>query len=102
ADVVIPAFKVAVHPREDRGPVERLDVARQRQCLGWAAGNGLREGDGRGCLRSGPIYHLLLALGAVREAVADDDARNENRGSGGRYQAPPAWRFDVFRGHFVL
>jgi hypothetical protein len=39
-------------------------------------------GNGRESLHARPQHHFLLALSAVHEAMADDDARKENRGDG--------------------
>src|SRR5882762_1677141 len=65
SDVVVPALHISVHPRENRRPVKGLDIARQRQRLMAAAGDGLSEGNGRGRLRVGPLHDLLLALRAA-------------------------------------
>ena len=101
SDVVIPALHVTIHPGEDRRLVEGLNVAGQRQRLMRTAGDDLREGDRRNSLRVGPLHDFLLALGAVNEAIAHHDARQQSRAGGGGYQAPLAWRFDVFRAHFL-
>src|SRR6266849_8520654 len=63
---------------------------------------GLNEGNGRDGLRIGPLHDFLLAVRAANEAIADHDARQQNRSRGGGQEAPPTWSFDVFRGHFVL
>ncbi len=102
SDVVVPALHVTVDAREDRRPVERLDIAGQRQRLMRAAGDQSGErnrGDGMGV---GPVHHLLLALRAADEAVAEHDAGDQDGGCRGGQKAFPAWRFDVFRGHFHL
>src|SRR5258707_4564841 len=106
-DVVVPALHISVHPRENRRPVKGLDIARQRQRLMAAAGDGRSEGNGRSRLRVGPLHDFLLALRAADEAIAGHDAGKENSGSGRRQQAPPTWDFDtwgleLFRGHGLL
>ncbi len=80
---MVPTLHITIHPRKYRRPVVGLDIARQRQRLMRAGGSGLNEGNGRDGLRIRPLHDFLLALRAANEAIADDDARQQDRRHGG-------------------
>jgi hypothetical protein len=102
SNIVVPTLYVTVHAGKDRGLVVGLDVAGQREGLMRTARERPSEGDSRSSLRISPLHDFLLALGALNEAVADNDARHQCRAGGGGPKAPLAWRLDVFGGHFLL